>query len=69
MSRPPYKRIEKVEVRCGNCTVPQYAPLDDQQMYGVIAPKFIVEGGDDFSMLASDEVRKEVIPGEDGDAG
>ena len=67
VSNPPGRRIVMVHVRCGNCTVPRYAPLNDSDVLVVITPEFLADGGLGFSMLKTNILRREKIPGENGE--
>lgn len=44
--RPKYSRVLDVQVRCSECYVPYYEPLDDNKMYSAIVPMFLLLGGD-----------------------
>ncbi|XP_044272833.1 protein 5NUC-like [Tribolium madens] len=52
MKKPAYSRVVSVKVRCGNCSVPIYEPLDPKKAYGVVAPSFLTTGGDGHEILA-----------------
>lgn len=49
---PPGQRVVSVEVRCTECSVPDYEPLKLDKTYKIIAPSFIVGGGDGYTMIA-----------------
>lgn len=49
---PPGNRVVSVEVRCTECSVPDYEPLDIEKTYRIVAPSFIVGGGDGYTMIA-----------------
>lgn len=44
--KPKNKRVMDVQVRCSDCIVPFYEPLDDKKMYTAIVPTFLLLGGD-----------------------
>lgn len=44
--KPLNQRVVDVTVRCKRCTTPHYEPLDDNKMYSVIVPLFLLLGGD-----------------------
>lgn len=50
---PPGKRVQEVEVRCANCQIPTYEPLDKAKFYRIAAADFLVNGGDGFTVLSS----------------
>lgn len=51
--KPVGKRVLNVQVRCANCDIPRYLPLDRNMDYRIVAADFLVNGGDGFSVLAS----------------
>ncbi|XP_052132686.1 protein 5NUC [Frankliniella occidentalis] len=55
VSRPAGQRVVSAEVRCESCTIPSYAALDPNALYGVIVSGFLAGGGDGFSMLENNE--------------
>ncbi|KFB38840.1 AGAP003629-PA-like protein [Anopheles sinensis] len=55
LSRPPLERVADVEVRCAQCKVPRYAPLQDDALYRVIVSQFLYQGGDGYAMFADTE--------------
>ncbi|XP_078001428.1 snake venom 5'-nucleotidase-like [Glandiceps talaboti] len=62
-SKPIGKRVVKVEVKCTECAVPEYRPLQSNALYKVILPTYVAEGGDDYEMLLSERVSYH-IPGD-----
>ncbi|CAH2263584.1 jg10903 [Pararge aegeria aegeria] len=46
-------RVNSVRVRCTDCDVPRYEPLDIEATYRVISQDYIGEGGGGFTMLAN----------------
>lgn len=51
--KPVGKRVLNVQVRCADCYIPRYLPLDRNMDYRIVAADFLVNGGDGFSVLAS----------------
>ncbi|XP_047991992.1 protein 5NUC-like isoform X2 [Leguminivora glycinivorella] len=49
--RPPKSRVVEVRARCGDCQIPQYKNINKTQIYKVIMPQFVANGGDGYSML------------------
>lgn len=45
------ERVVDIEVRCAECDAPFYEDFDSTKIYRVVAPDFLAEGGDGFSML------------------
>ncbi|XP_061063309.1 5'-nucleotidase isoform X1 [Eubalaena glacialis] len=57
LSRNPGDRVVKLEVLCTQCRVPCYKPLRMDEVYKVMLPSFLANGGDGFRMI-KDEVLK-----------
>lgn len=51
VSKPPYQRITSLKARCGNCIVPRYFNVKDDENYGVLMSHYLAEGGDGFTMF------------------
>lgn len=60
LSRPPQQRVVSALVRCGDCLVPQYYPLDRNKVYEVLASSFLADGGDNYAMLKSIKEREDL---------
>ena len=53
LSRDVGDRVLDVLVRCTNCTVPEFVPLDKESMYRIATIKFIANGGDGYDVIAN----------------
>ncbi|XP_006095434.1 5'-nucleotidase [Myotis lucifugus] len=62
LSRKPGDRVVKLDVLCTRCRVPHYEPLRTDEVYKVVLPSFLANGGDGFQML-----REEVLEHNSGD--
>lgn len=51
-TKPVNSRVISVLVRCAECEVPLYEPLEPTKIYRLVSPDFLQNGGDGFSMLA-----------------
>ncbi|XP_073831490.1 apyrase-like [Musca autumnalis] len=51
ITRPFGQRVQQVKVRCQNCDVPKFIPLDVNEEYRIITSDFIAEGGGGFTMF------------------
>ncbi|CAG5038708.1 unnamed protein product [Parnassius apollo] len=60
-SRPINERVLNVTVRCIDCSVPRYEPLQLDKYYKVISQSFLGNGGDGFSMIADNRRNVEVV--------
>ncbi|XP_070781728.1 5'-nucleotidase-like isoform X2 [Enoplosus armatus] len=57
VSGPPGNRVKSLSILCTKCRVPLYEPVDDETVYKVVLPSYMVTGGDGFSMIP-DEMLK-----------
>ncbi|KAM5164777.1 5'-nucleotidase [Mantella aurantiaca] len=55
--KDPGQRVVRLEALCTKCRVPSYVPVKDDQVYKVVLPAFLAEGGDGFSMLKNESLR------------
>ncbi|XP_073482993.1 5'-nucleotidase [Aquarana catesbeiana] len=53
----PGQRVVRLEAMCTKCRVPRYVPVEKDQVYKVVLPAFLAEGGDGFSMLKNESLR------------
>lgn len=60
LSRPPQQRVVSALVRCGDCLIPKYYPLDRNKLYEVLVSSFLADGGDNYAMLKSIKERKDL---------
>ncbi|XP_054262337.1 protein 5NUC-like [Macrosteles quadrilineatus] len=51
LSKPVGQRVVSALIRCGDCGVPHYLPLDTSKQYMVLTNTFLADGGDGYSML------------------
>ena len=49
-SRPVNSRVLNVTIRCIECDVPRYEPLELDKYYKVVSQSFIGDGGDGFTV-------------------
>lgn len=57
LSRPPGQRVRSLMILCVNCRVPQYEPVQDQVVYKVVLPSYLVTGGDGFTMIKNEKLK------------
>ena len=60
LTKPLNNRAVEVAVKCAECRVPKYEPLDSDKWYGISINSFLVGGGDGYSVIA-DNHRNRVI--------
>ncbi|KPJ15628.1 Protein 5NUC [Papilio machaon] len=51
LRRPSGSRIVKAEARCGLCDIPSYSDIKPDQIYKIIMPNFLAQGGDGYWMF------------------
>ncbi|XP_013418346.1 5'-nucleotidase-like, partial [Lingula anatina] len=47
LSKPVGSRVASIDVRCADCTVPEFQPLVQTKSYDVVTSTYILEGGDE----------------------
>lgn len=57
INKEPGQRVVRLEAMCTKCRVPRYVPVEKDQVYKVVLPAFLAEGGDGFSMLKNESLR------------
>jgi hypothetical protein len=48
---PQGSRVISLQLRCQKWTVPVYEDLDEEKMYRIILPSFLVDGGFGFTLF------------------
>ena len=51
VAREPKDRVVEVLVRCSECEVPDYEPLDYDKYYKIVMHSFLAGGGDGFTVI------------------
>ncbi|XP_006892195.1 PREDICTED: 5'-nucleotidase [Elephantulus edwardii] len=54
LSQTPGNRVVSIDVLCTKCRVPTYEPLKMDEVYKVILPSFLANGGDSFQMIKNE---------------
>ncbi|XP_069028690.1 snake venom 5'-nucleotidase-like [Embiotoca jacksoni] len=57
VSKPPGHRVRSLAILCTTCRVPHYKPVEDQTVYKVLLPSYLVNGGDGFSMIQNETLK------------
>ncbi|OWF46864.1 5'-nucleotidase [Mizuhopecten yessoensis] len=63
ITKPVGQRVVDVMAMCSDCPVPEYLPLNDDTMYGIIMSNFIAKGGDGYDVI-SDNAQQDHIVGD-----
>lgn len=53
LSQPFGHRLVSIKVRCQNCDVPKYNPLNNKEIYRIVLPSFIVGGGNNYTVIVN----------------
>lgn len=51
LRKPEGEQIDSILIRCQNCTIPKYEPLDMEKYYKLAVPSYLSSGGDKYIML------------------
>lgn len=57
LSKPSGHRVKSLNILCTKCRVPHYEPVQDETVYKVVVPSYIVTGGDGFSMIKNETIK------------
>lgn len=49
----PGKRVIQMLVRCSNCPVPEYQPLQQSQHYRLVVMEYLANGKNGFSLISN----------------
>lgn len=50
-TKPAYQRVKSLDILCRMCDVPRYEPLQEDTWYRVAVNNFLLNNGDNFSMI------------------
>ncbi|XP_071112387.1 snake venom 5'-nucleotidase-like [Haliotis cracherodii] len=67
MQMPVGQRVIEVKVRCTNCSVPNYVDLEDTEVYKILMPSFLSNGGSGYDVINDNKVRQQQIGDLDAD--
>ncbi|XP_029966376.1 5'-nucleotidase [Salarias fasciatus] len=57
LSKPAGSRVKSLNILCSKCRVPRYEPVEDDSVYKVVLPSYLVTGGDGFSMIPKEMLK------------
>lgn len=57
LSEPPGCRVKSLSILCTDCRVPVYRPVQDELLYKVVLPSYMVDGGDGFSVIKEEMLK------------
>ena len=59
ITRKSGQRVVRADVRCQKCLVPSYSELKNHQIYPLLLPSFLIDGGDGYSMFTEEKLTQE----------
>ncbi|KAG8582137.1 hypothetical protein GDO81_007938 [Engystomops pustulosus] len=57
LDNKPGERVVTLQVICTKCRVPKYIPVQMDEVYKVVLPAFLAEGGDGYTMLKNESLK------------
>jgi len=48
---PAGERVVKLTIRCSDCEIPEFRPLDNDKKYRLVLTTFLLSGGDGYSVF------------------
>lgn len=67
MSNPGGQRVVRLKVRCADCPVPRFVDLEPAKVYKVILPSFLANGGDGYTVIVQNTLKRYIIGDLDSD--
>uniref|UniRef100_A0A182NS57 Apyrase n=1 Tax=Anopheles dirus TaxID=7168 RepID=A0A182NS57_9DIPT len=62
LTQPVFQRVQQVDVRCHNCRIPRYEPLDTGATYRIAIAAWIGSGGNGYEMFGQHRTNVRVGP-------
>lgn len=59
LSKPKNNRVVSLQVRCDDCAIPDYTPLDPNKIYDVVTITYLTIGGDGFTVIRDNILRSD----------
>ena len=59
MRRPLGDQVVDLQIRCLNCEIPEYEPLDPEANYTILTTSFVAGGGDQYEMFVNGRIAYE----------
>ncbi|XP_033503895.1 snake venom 5'-nucleotidase [Epinephelus lanceolatus] len=56
-SKPKGHLVKSLSILCTKCRVPRYEPVEDETVYKVVLPSYMVKGGDGFTMIPNEMLK------------
>ncbi|KAJ8315770.1 hypothetical protein KUTeg_007920, partial [Tegillarca granosa] len=61
LSKNVGSRLVSVHVKCADCKVPESVPLEDNKIYDLTLPRFVLNGGDGYTMTRDHAIQVHII--------
>ena len=61
LTQPVDSRVKALSIRCADCIIPEYQPVENNKVYSIITSSFLYNGGDGYSMIKDNIERREYI--------
>ena len=53
LQQVPGQRVTSLTVRCLECEVPTYFPVEEEEIYHVLLNTFVIKGGDGYDVISN----------------
>lgn len=60
LTKPIGSRVIDVKVRCSNCFIPKYEPIDLRKSYRIVTTSFLINGGDGHHVIKDRGFKKRI---------
>lgn len=57
VSRPAGRRLRSLSIVCTRCRVPHYEAVQEEEVYTVVLPSYLVTGGDGYAMIGEEMLK------------
>lgn len=56
LRNPIGNRLVSADVLCNKCDIPEYRPLQPDEIYKIIVPSFLADGGSGYTMFLENRI-------------
>ena len=53
LQQVPGQRVTSLTIRCLECEVPTYLPVEEEEIYNVLIGTFLIKGGDGYDVITN----------------
>lgn len=54
-------RVQSVMIRCSDCNLPAYEPIQLDKQYKIIMSKYLINGGDGYTMIKEGTINNVIL--------